>query len=204
MLTKIKEARRGSLIFPADFICVGSEAAVRKALSRLAQEGVLVRLAHGIYLYPKLDKELGVLYPPAEEIAQAIAKREGVRIVPTGVYALNRLGLSTQVPTRIVYLTDGEDKRVKVGKTSIVFKPTVPKKLSAKGKLSGLAIQALAELKKDKVTPSVLERLREVLQSENPDLIRADAQAAPAWIARLLISLTSNIAKDDTMAAARK
>jgi hypothetical protein len=161
-------------------------------------------LAHGIYLYPKRDKELGILYPPGEAIAEAIAKREGIRIVPTGVYALNRLGLSTQVPTRMVYLTDGEDKKVRVGKTSIVFKPAVPKKLAAKGKISGLAIQALSELKKENVTPPVLERLRLALQSESPDLVRADAQSAPAWIARLLLSLISNPSKDATVAAARQ
>ncbi|RPD47264.1 DUF6088 family protein [Paracnuella aquatica] len=188
IVAEIKGSRRGKLVFPGDFQSAGSETAIRKTLSRLAQEGVLIRLAHGIYLYPKVDRELGILYPSAEEIAQAVAKRERVRIMPAGAYALHRLGLTTQVPTRIVYLTDGEAKNLKVGKFRIVFKPAVPKKLSAKGKLSGLVIQALQELKKEKVTSQVLRRLQEVLSGEDPEVIRSDAQLAPAWIAKILLS----------------
>lgn len=189
IIAKIRKSKRGKLIFPNDFQEFGSESAPRKSLSRLAQEGVLIRLAHGIYLYPKLDRELGILYPSAEEIAETIAKREKIRIVPTGTIALNRLGLSTQIPTRVVYLTDGEAKNLTVGKTNILFKPAVPKKLSAKGKLSGLVIQALTELKKEKITPQVHQRIEEVLSGENPDIIRLDAKLAPAWIAKILLSV---------------
>ncbi|MCD8500524.1 MAG: type IV toxin-antitoxin system AbiEi family antitoxin domain-containing protein, partial [Bacillaceae bacterium] len=103
----------------------GTSIAVRHALSRLCKSGLILRLAEGIYLYPKIDKELGlgVLYPSIDTIAKAIAKKDKARIVPTGVYALNRLGLSTQVPANAVYLTDGSPRRIKVGKgKGILFK----------------------------------------------------------------------------------
>jgi hypothetical protein len=199
VLAKVRKKRPGSLFFPGDFIQEGSDTAVRKALSRLAKDGVLNRLAHGIYFYPKFDKELGILYPSAEEVAHAIAKKEHIRIVPTGSYALHRLGLSTQVPTRIVYLTDGEAKSLKLGRTSIVFKPAVPKKLSAKGKLSSLAIQALGELKKEKITPQVLNKIQEVLKNEDPATLRSDALSAPAWIGRILLSLIDKSRTHDSV-----
>ena len=200
IVTKIRKRGRGTLFFSNDFLYEGTEAAVRKALSRLAKNGVLIRLAPGIYLYPKVDKELGILFPSAEEIAQGIAKKEHIRIIPTGSYALQKLGLSTQVPTRIIYLTDGEAKNLKVGKTNIVFKPAVPKKLSAKGKLSGLVIQALGELKKEKITPKILDKLQKILQAENPEILHSDAQRAPAWIGRILLSLTEKNKAYDPMA----
>jgi hypothetical protein len=83
ILAKIKAGKPGRIIFPSDFLQTGPETAVWKTLSRLTQEGVLIRLANGIYLYPKMDKELGVLFPSIEEIAVAIAKKERIRLMPT-------------------------------------------------------------------------------------------------------------------------
>ncbi len=97
---KIKYGRRGKIIFAADFSTLGQPKSVNKALERLTESGMLLRLAHGIYLYPQTDTRLGlgVLYPTVETIAREIAKRDKARIVPTGAYALNTLGLSTQIP----------------------------------------------------------------------------------------------------------
>jgi len=118
----IKSKPKGTLLLPDDYLSYGSSDAIRKALERLENKQVIVRVAQGIYVRPKLSKLIGVLIPSAEEVAEAIAKRDRIRTVPTGSYALNALGLSTQVPMNIVLLTDGSPREIKVGKRKIKFK----------------------------------------------------------------------------------
>src|SRR5690554_2410928 len=97
----LQKMPKGNILFVDNFLNLGNPENIKKALYRLTNEKkILIRLAHGIYLYPKIDEELGILYPSTEEIAEAIAKRNKARIIPTGIYALNRLGLSTQVPMK--------------------------------------------------------------------------------------------------------
>lgn len=192
LVNRIKSFRRGNLLFTTSFLDIASEGAIRVSLSRLTKDGFLVRIANGIYLFPKVDDELGILYPSIEEVAEAIARKEKIRILPTGIHALNKLGLSTQVPTKVTYLTDGKSRNIKMGKHTLVFKRVVPKKLQAKGKISRLVIQALQELKKEEITPYILKRIEEVLKNEDPSVIRSDAKLAPAWIARILYNLTQN------------
>jgi len=184
---KIRNYKRGKIFFPEDFAGYGTVDAIRQALHRLAKDGFLVRLAQGIYLYPKQDKELGLLNPSIEEIAKAIAKRDKARILPTGVYALNRLGLSTQLPLKVIYLTDGTPRSIQIGKRSIKLKKTTPKNLMTKGEISSLVIQALREIGKDKVTEVQLFKIKELLKKEKPELLLHDARIAPAWIARIMV-----------------
>lgn len=192
IIKNIKHQKRGKLIFPSDFAEFGNVDAVKTSLSRLVKEGTLQRLAHGIYLYPKQDPVLGTLYPSMEEIAQAIAKRDKARIMPTGMYALHKLGLTTQVPMKVVYLTDGTARKIKIGKRNITFKYTTPKKLATKGEISTLVIQALQALGKEAVNDQVLEQIKLTLQKEDKKNIREDAKLAPAWIASILFSLAEN------------
>jgi hypothetical protein len=178
---------KGSVLFVDDFLDLGSPDSIKKALYRLTNEkGLLIRLAHGIYLYPKTDKELGTLYPSTEEIAKGIARRDKARIIPTGIYALNRLGLSTQVPMKIVYLTDGATRSIKIGKRTISFKKTSPKNLMTKGEISTLAIQALKEIGQEDVNGEILQQLKVVLKKETEENILHDAKLAPAWINKIL------------------
>ncbi len=188
ILDKIKGYNHGKLFFPESFTGTSSNDAIRQTLHRLARDGFLIRLAHGIYLYPKKDKEFGVLYPSIEEIAKAIAKRDKARIVPTGVNALNKLGLSTQVPMKVVYFTDGAPRSVQIGKRTIKFKKTTPKNLLAKGEISSLIIQALREIGKDNITKEQLARIQELLQKENPKIVKFDAGLAPAWISKIIMA----------------
>lgn len=118
------------------------------ALSRLSKEGCIERASKGVYFAPKSDPLLGALHPSLEEIAKAIADKEQIKIRPTGAYALNKLGLSTQVPMKVVYLTNGHPRKFKMGKGSITFRQTTPKVMSVENDLIFLAIQALQELGK--------------------------------------------------------
>jgi len=183
----LKTYPKGSVLFVNDFLDYGNPESVKKALLRLKEKEILARLAHGIYLYPKIDKELGVLFPSTEEIANAIARRDKARIVPTGVQALNKLGLSTQVPMKVVYLTDGAARTVKVGKRTITFKKTSPKNLLAEGEISSLAIQALKIIGQNKVDDNTIEKFQAILKKEKKENIINDAKLSPAWIKKILM-----------------
>lgn len=183
----LKTYPKGGVLFVDDFLDYGNRESVKKALLRLKEKEILVRLAHGIYLYPKIDKELGVLFPSTEEIANAIARRDKARIVPTGVQALNKLGLSTQIPMKVVYLTDGAARTVKVGKRTITFKKTSPKNLLAQGEISSLAIQALKTIGQKKVDENTVERIQANLKKEKKENIINDAKLSPAWINKILL-----------------
>jgi hypothetical protein len=140
-------------------------------------------------LYPKVDKELGVLFPATEEIAAAIARRDKARIVLTGVHALNKLGLSTQVPMKVVYLTDGAARTVTVGKRTIAFKKTSPKNLLIAGELSSLAIQALKTIGQSKIDEKTIEKIQGILKQEKKENILNNAKLSPAWINKLLMQV---------------
>ena len=186
ILNLIKRFPKGELLFPIDFSELGSSEAVRISLFRLEREGIITRVAQGIYVRPKVSKLIGPLTPTAEEVAEAIAKRDRIRTVPTGSYALNALGLSTQVPMNIVLLTDGSPRIIKVGKRTIKFKKTTPKNLLAKGKISRLAIQALKEIGNGKVSEEEENKIIDLLRKEDEKDLKHDIALAPVWIQKIM------------------
>ncbi len=185
ILSNIKKRGRGSIFFANDMVQYGQRQSVLKALERMAAAGTILRVARGIYCYPKIDKELGlgILYPSLDEIAQAVAKRDKARIAPTGVYALNVLGLSTQVQMNVVYLTDGTARRLKVGNgKGILFKHTAPKNLAFKSKTAMYITSALKELGQSGVTQEHKAKIKELLQEEEKENVLSDAALIPSWI----------------------
>lgn len=182
----IKKKPKGFLVFPDDYSRFGSSTAVRKALDRLEDKQIIIRIAHGIYVRPKISKLIGPQIPPAEEIATAIAKRDKIRTVPTGTYALNALGLSEQVPMSIVFLTDGSPREIKVGKRILKLKKTTPKNLIAKGKISRLVIQALKEIGNGNLTTEEESKIISLLNQENDNYLRHDIELAPVWIKQIM------------------
>ena len=186
ILEHIEALPKGELLLPVDFSELGSSEAVRLSLFRLEKEGVITRVAQGIYVRPKESKLIGTLLPSAEEVAEAIAKRDHIRTLPTGSYALNALGLSTQVPMNIVLLTDGSPREIKVGKRKIKFKKTTPKNLMAKGKISRLAIQALKEIGNGKVSMEEEKKIIDLLKREDIKDLKHDISLAPVWIQKIM------------------
>jgi hypothetical protein len=184
---KLKREKQGAILFVEDFLALGSTTAVHTALHRLVKTKKLARLARGIYAKPSFSKLLNKeVLPSAEEVAIAIAKRDKARIIPTGAYAQNALGLSTQVPLKLVYLTDGSPRTIKIGKRSIQFKKTTPKTLALKGKISKLVIQALKDIGKNNVTEQELIKIHSLLKQENKLNLKHDIALAPQWIAELM------------------
>ena len=188
ILEKIRTIPKGVLIFPENFHNFGSSEAIRIALHRLENDKIISRVAQGIYVRPKTHKYIGKLTPTAENVANAIAKRDRIRTIPTGSYALNALGLSTQIPMKIVLLTDGSPREIKVGKRTIKFKKTSPKNLLAKGEISSLVIQALKSIGQNKLENESLKKLQTILRKEIKENILHDAKLAPAWINKILMS----------------
>ena len=186
ILTKIKKAKRGTLFFSDNFSSFGNAETIRRTLSRLAKEGEIVRVSSGIFVRPQTDKFIGRITPKIEDIADVIARRDKARIVPTGAYALNRLGLSTQVPMQIVYLTNGSSRKIKVGNYTISFIRTSPKNVAAIGKISRLAIQALKCIGKENISQNEIEQLQNVLLKEKVSYLEHDLRIAPAWIKEII------------------
>lgn len=188
IIKRINTFPRGEIFFPDSFDDIGNADSVRQSLSRICRDGLIIRLAKGIYLFPQIDGDLGVLYPSVKSIARAIAQRDRSRIIPTGLFALNQLGLSTQVPMKVVFLSDGMPRTIKIGNQTIVFKHTNPKSLSMKGDITTLATAALKEIGKANVTAEQVAVIHKILSQESPDIVLHDARLAPEWISKILLN----------------
>lgn len=186
---KLQKMKKGQVLLLSDFRGLGNEAAIRKALSRLSKADKIKRIAHGIYLVPEIDSVLGMIFPSLENIAETIAEKEHVKIKPTGAYALHKLGLTTQVPMKLVYLTNGSSKIIKIGKSTIKFKSTTPKKLATAGQLSSLIIQALEEIGTENIEFNEKQRIKELLLKEDIRKLMRDIKRAPAKISDFLFAL---------------
>jgi len=181
---------RGWVFTPKHFRDLGSDAAIDSTLRRMKADGTIRQLARGLYDYPIEDPDLGKVAPSADAIARALVVRDAIRIQPSGAYAANRLGLSDQVPSRVVFLTDGPARKVKVGRREIILQHTTPRNMATAGRKSGTLIQALRYLGKDQVDDRLVETLRRQIADEDRASIRQDLVHAPGWIADLLRPLT--------------
>lgn len=182
ILSAIGSKGPGAVFVPADFFTLASREAVDITLHRLARQGVIRRLARGVYDLPKVHPELGMLSPSAEAVAAALAGRDCTRLQPAGAFAANILGLSEQVPAKTVFLTDGPARTVKIGKTTIQLRRTTPRNMAAAGRLSGLIIQALRELGEKNVTQDRIAHLRRTIPAGKRRELLKDVRLAPAWM----------------------
>lgn len=178
----ISKSNTGTIFFAEDFVEFGSSDNIRQILFRLEQEGRIERIAHGIYLKPKTDKLIGTLYPTVEEIAKEIARRDKARIAPTGVFALYQLGLTTQIPLNLVYLTDGAPRDIKIGNRKIKFKKTVPKSFAIKDPLLHLIVQAFKETGQKNISPLFLDKIQKSIVKLDQKDLDSQVRFAPVWI----------------------
>jgi hypothetical protein len=186
--------QRGWVFSKIDFLDLGSDADIRKALSALAAKGTIRRVLRGIYDYPRisklLDSEMG---PDLDQLARALARRSGWRIQPSENTALNILGLSTQVPAQSVYLSDGPSKTYEVGKQQLVFKKRTLKESVFKHKESELVVQALKALGQERIDRKVRQKLS---KQWTPGLWRKivrDTKTAPAWVHGIIRSISESL-----------
>lgn len=180
----------GSVVSPTDFLAFGSRAAVDQALSRLARDGTLRRLRQGVYYVPQVNERLGIaLFPTPDALAQALARSQKIQLQVAGAKAANLLGLSEQVPARIVYLTDGATGRMQVDSQTIELRHAAPRSMRTAGRISGTVIQALRHLGQKQVTPEVISHLRATLSDQDKQTVQQDLLFAPGWMHPLLSSI---------------
>lgn len=179
---RIYSKGRGFVFTKSHFLDLGSRTASAKALERLAGNGTIRRLARGLYDYPERHPVLGDLPGNYERIAQALAGRDSLKIQPSGAYAANLLGLTEQVPARIVFLTDGANRTIQINKQQLALKRTTPKNMATAGRVSGLVIQALRYLGQDNVDDKIIGILKKRLSSNDKRQLINDLRFAPVWI----------------------
>ena len=184
IVQRLRRQGQGKVFTPKDFLDLGSRESVDQALSRLAKAVTVQRLGRGLYCYPKINKRLGIIIPPdVDEIASALARQTGSRIAPSGAMAANRLGLSTQVPAKPVYLTDGRSRKVRIGNFLIVVKHVAPKELPVGNQISATVLQALRYLGKEAIDSTVINRIRKALLPKYRSKLLLDSKYTTDWIA---------------------
>jgi len=191
ILERFRRRGPGSVLTARDLHDLGRTDAVRQALSRAAREGLLRKVARGFYTMPRVDPNLGEIAPDVEAVVAALKARDGIRLLPSGAHSANLLGLSTQVPVRLIFLTDGPTRRIRLGKREIVLKRTTPRQMATAGRIGGTVIQALRWLGREQVDDRVVDQLRRRLSArEKRDLTR-DRRHAPAWVAEIMRRISS-------------
>lgn len=184
---KIGRLKPGDIFLPSDFKDLGTSTAIRKALSRLVETGRIERMGQGIYVIPKYDKVFGKVLPSIEQIANILAKKDHVKIKPSGQYALNKVGLSPQVPMRLVFLTTGHSKKIQIGKSAIIFKSTTAKKLSMKGEITSLLFLGLEELDLKKISPDQINHIQMLIKKDSSENLKYNLRLAPAKVSDFII-----------------
>lgn len=190
---RIESKKRGVFIFSSDFVDIATPENVTKVLQRMMKAGKIIRVCQGVYYYPRIDTKygLGVIKPTTTEIALAIAKRDGVDIFPTGSYALHALGLSTQVPANAVFITNGSQRKINIGrKKDILFKHSDnAHNFEYKSKEMQLVVAALKEIGKGLATEEELTIIKEIVDRVPENQFKHDLALAPNWIIKLIKTL---------------
>jgi uncharacterized protein DUF6088 len=189
IISRVYGHGRGWVFTPNHFKDLGSRDAIGSALKRYKQAGLIRQLARGLYDYPAVDPQLGPLQPSTDAIVQALTGRDAMRVQPTGAYAANLLGISNQVPMKVVFLTDGLSRTVQIGNRQISLKRTTPRNMATAGKISGLVIQALRHLGKNNVDDLIIAHLDRLLDTVAREQLIKDIRYAPAWIAEIFHKL---------------
>lgn len=193
IMKRARVAGRGGVFTPSDFLDVATRAAVDQALSRLVKNGKLRRLARGLYDFPKVHPKLGLLSPTPDDVAHALARETGSQVQISGARAANALGLTTQVPARSTYLTDGPSRRVVLGKRVVDLRHASPKHLIAPGSAAGTVVQALRHV--GPVRAADVAQVAALRLSPNDKKILAStAVQAPAWMRPTLVSIANAVA----------
>jgi hypothetical protein len=183
IISRIYGNGRGWAFSQADFADLGARSTIDSALHRREREGIIRRVIRGIYDYPRTSKALGgPMSPNIDQVAHALARKFAWRIQPDGATAQNLLGLSTQVPARVVYLSDGPDRSYIVGPTKLAFEHTALKEAGFKFRESRLIVQALKAFGEGRITPKVVTQIRGQFDSSLRQQILHDTKTATGWV----------------------
>ena len=189
VLKRIKSHGKGFVFTPKDFLNLGSRAAIDQALSRLSRDGKIRRIKRGLYDYPRVSTRLGQLSPNPDAVVQALARKTGSQIGPSGAKAANALGLSTQVPARLVYLTDGPSRDVVIGRQRIQLRYAASKYFSGNSG-ADIAVQALRHLGQNAVDDTGIRKVRTALSDHDKRALRKTIGKVPDWMTPYIKQIT--------------
>lgn len=191
IMEMVRAGGEGKVYFPSDFFECGTDKAVSKALQRLVQADVLMRMERGLYCYPEVDRFWGMGKLPAssDEVLEAYARRDGFRTGPCPGAAQNALGLSEQVVMNPVYVTDGPSRRIHFykGFRPIVLYHVSPKVFNYRSRIIMLAVIALNDIGQRDLWEFDLDGMRRSFADVPYEDIRDDLRNTPSWIRNLIL-----------------
>lgn len=188
VMRSIDESQPHSIFFISDYAYLGSAETIRKILHEATISGMLEKAGHGIYIKPKASR-FGKVPIPLEKIAREIANRDKCEILPTGSTAANLIGLSTQVPMSLSYITTGSTRTIKIGDRKISFRHASPKNFAAKGRVIPLLIQGIRDIGKENISEAESEAISEFIDRQKDPYLQEDLPLAPAWIQKIIKKL---------------
>ncbi|MDF1589222.1 MAG: DUF6088 family protein [Gammaproteobacteria bacterium] len=195
VISRIYGRGKGWAFTSADFSAEFNRNSVDVALSHLVKANKIRRVCRGVYDYPKYSELLKqILSPDIDQVAQALARKFNWRIQASGNAALNLLGLSTQIPGKFVYLSDGPDRAYQIGSSELFFKKEALKNIGFKLRESGLIVHALKTLGQKHVNDEVIEKIRTQIDENKYKPIMKDTQTVTGWVYEVIrkICLDSN------------
>ena len=190
IMTYAASLPEGAMLHPKGLLHFGSRAAIDQALYRLAKQGKLMRVCHGIYVRP-IETRFGTRPPAVEKVIASLAALWGETIVPCGGTAANALGLTTQVPIRSVYLTSGPSRTLTLGESDVELRHAPRWQLAAPHRPAGEAVRALSWLGPDEVEDG-LEAITRKLSSRDLEELVALRAIMPNWIAEPASALVAD------------
>lgn len=190
---QIKSDEAGTLYFISDFAEHGNDVFISRVLSECVSDGLLLRIANGIYCKP-IETRFGPLFPSVEELVKAIARRDNAQVLPAGETAQNLLGLSTQVPMNSVYLTSGSARKLVLRGRTVTLKRSVPRNFACKNDFMAALIQALKSIGKDNLTEEHMSTIIGLLKEHLDDATYVDdLKTAPIWVRKMLSEIIRKI-----------
>ncbi len=196
IVARIRARGRGWVFTPKDFVDLGSRAAVDQTLSRLSKGQnttiAIRKLTRGLYDFPRIHPQLGQLSPDPDAIASAVAQKTGSKLLVAPSQAANLLGVSTQVPAKPVYLTDGRSKTIRVGSQVVRLKHAAPSRMILADSPSGVVIQALRALPRGTADANTVRQIAGTLSPERRQQLSRVSHAVPDWTRPLIRRISSN------------
>lgn len=186
---RIRAKQRGWVFTPKDFLDIGSRAAVDQTLSRLVKQGFIRRLDRGVYDFPKIHPTLGTLSPSADDLAQAVAAQTGDIVFPSGAAAANFLGLSTQVPARPVFMTNGSTRTKKVAGRSIRLQHARVPIMQQISDKANFVLQALYYLGQNNIDDDVIIKCADRLDDKDFRKLASILSRIPGWMADIILKM---------------
>jgi hypothetical protein len=182
ILTHATVSGEGEPVTAKGLLHLGNRAAVDQALTRLARRGQLMRIARGLYVLP-VSTRFGTRAPSAAKVVQALGRAFGEVVVQHGAAIANGLGLTTQVPLRLIYLTSGTSRNLSLGKQKVELRHALPWQLVEPGTYAGDVLRALGWMGRARAASAVTQLARTLGPSEMTQLA-ALRTVAPGWLAQ--------------------